>query len=240
MQQMNYARSAVQKARTQPKTVSPWEGQRKLMGRKRGLQQSYYKENDPASMAKPPPVAPPEMPSAVMSTASPTLGQMKTRTAEAKVPGQQTFEGQDACDRFMQKYAIETAEKGGFSVAGRPAGGRTITGEKRMAKFYGQGGDGSGERKSAVLGIKHVTPQSTIKQTWKSKNITQNKPKYQMAKRLKELMVNSPTERNNKPDLGMNISVKPGPFMGQKMGSIKDKMDIRPKRLEIDGGMTEN
>jgi hypothetical protein len=38
----------------------------------------------------------------------------------------------------------------------------------------------------------------------------------------------------------MNISVKPGPFMGQKMGSIKDKMDIRPKRLEIDGGMTEN
>ena len=239
MQQMNYARSAVQKARTQPKTVSPWEGQRKLMGRKRGLQQAYYKEHDPASMAKPPPAAPPEMPSAVMPAASPTLGQMKARTAEAKVPGQQTFEGQDACDKFMRKYAMETAEKGGFSVAGRPTGGRTITGEKRMAKFYGQGGDGSGERKSAVLGIKHVTPQSTIKQTWKSKNVTQNKPKYQMAQRIKELTVNSPTERNNKPDLGMNISVKPGPFEGQKVDSIKDKMDIRPKRLEIDGGMTD-
>jgi hypothetical protein len=61
-----------------------------------------------------------------------------------------------------------------------------------------------------------------------------------MAQRIKELTVNSPTERNNKPDLGMNISVKPGPFKGQKEDSIKDKMDIRPKRLEIDGGMTEN
>jgi len=240
MRDVAHARRAVQQSREQPRptaTTDPWEGQRKLMGRKRGSNQPYYREDDPASMAQDYSKGPdPADTASSPVTPSPTLGQMKARTMAAKVPGQQTFEGQDACDRFMQKYTVETAEKGGFSVAGRPSGGRSITGEKRMAKFYGQG-DGSGERKSAVLGIKHVTPQSTIKQTFKSKNITQNKPSYQLAKRLRELVAKSPTERNNKPDLGMNVSVKPGPFKGQKMGSIKDKMDIRPKPLEIDGGL---
>lgn len=240
MRNIAHARHAVKQARMQPAaapTADPWEGQRKLMSRKRGPNQPYYRESDPTSMATDYSKGPDTAGTASSPvTTSPTLGQMKARAVEAKVPGQQTFEGQDdACDKFMRKYSMETAEKDGFSVAGRPPGGRTITGEKRMAKFYNQ--EGQGERKSAVLGIGHVTPQSTIKQTWKSKNIIQNKPSYQFAKRVSKLAVNSPTERNNKTDLGMNISIKPGMKKGHKKFSMKDKWDERPAQLEIDGGM---
>ena len=140
----------------------------------------------------------------------------------------------DAADLFLA-----TAE---YRSPGRYPGGKrrgaNMTGAKE--KFFGQGGEGSGEGMQAVLGAPHrVHALDTFMRRGAKKKMQNLAPQNQMAMRIGENVVEQTNAKNNIPGQDLTMRRKPGSFAGQRPYSILHKMLITPKDLKIDGGLGE-
>ena len=141
-----------------------------------------------------------------------------------------------------KKFIAETADKDYRGDTGRTPSGTSIPGIKRIIKrkllTTTQGGDGSGHgfRSAIGGGTEHILDLNQFMRKGAKFKMQNLKPMARYREQMAANIVDLPTEKNNKPDLGSNIHAKPGSFKGQKPGSTKDKMNIAPKAMNIDGG----